>query len=192
MIFEKEAFGILSLLLNAMSGIPYIYFVLKGKTRPHVFTWILWGVLAAIAAAAQGTAQAGPGNWTVILSAVLSLITAALAFSHGDRGTTRGDWVAFIIGLAAIPLWYVTANPLAAVILVTISDGAGYIPTIRKSWMKPREEMVSSYGISNLKHFAAIAATSSYSATTLVYPVALSLMNGALIAVLLWRRRILK
>jgi len=90
--------------------------------------------------------------------------------------------------LSAIPLWYYTKNPLAAVIIATIIDVLAYYPTFRKSYLKPKEEMIFSYIVSNAKHIMSLFAMSGYSMTTVLYPVALFIMNGALIGMLALRR----
>ena len=187
-MLDKNLFGYLSLFFVVLSGAPYIWSVLKKKTRPHIFTWIIWGSVSAIAAAAQYAGNAGPGAWAAGMSAVFSLATALLALPYGERSITRSDWVAFIGGLSAILAWYCTADPLIATILATLIDAMAYYPTFRKSYAKPQEEMVFSYLISNVKHIASMFAMMEYSMTTLLYPTVLFSMNSALIIMLAWRR----
>jgi hypothetical protein len=188
-MLDKNLMGYLSLAFVVLSGVPYVHSILKGRTKPHVFTHVIWGLLAAIACAAQYSGNAGPGAWAAGLSAAFSFGTAALSFSHGEREITRSDWITFMAGLSAIPLWYFTANPLVAVILATSIDALGYYPTFRKSYKKPSEEMTLAYIISNLKHIASFFAMTEYSATTLLYPGVLFMMNSALIFMLTWRRK---
>ena len=187
-MFDKNVMGYLSLLFVVLSGAPYLYFVLKGRTKPHLFTWIIWGLLTGMAAAAQYAGNAGPGAWAAGLSAVFSILTALLCVSHGERNITRSDWIAFLAGLGGIPLWYVTASPLIAVIWVTGIDALGYYPTFRKSYRRPKEEMAFSYVISNVKHIASLFAMTTYSLTTVFYPAVLFVMNSALIFMLIVRR----
>jgi hypothetical protein len=188
-MITKDLLGYLSVFFTLLSGVPYIFSVLKGRTKPHVFTWIIWALLSAIAAAAQYTGNAGPGAWATECSATVSLVIAVLSFSHGERDITLTDWVAFAGGLTAILLWYLTSNPLMGSLLATASDASGYYPTFRKSYKKPKEEMILSYVASNMKHVASICAMTIYSATTLAYPVIIFGMNCGLIFLLIWRRR---
>ena len=190
-MIDKNLFGYLSLVFVVLSGAPYIWSILARATRPHVFTWVLWGVLTAITAAAQHVSHAGPGAWAATLSAAFCFVTAVLAFTHGERDITRSDWATFIVGLSAVPIWYLTASPLAAVIWVTLIDALGYYPTIRKSIAKPQEEMAFSYIISNLKHVASLFAMAEYSMTNLFNPMVLFAMDTVLI-VLLTRQRLMK
>ena len=185
---DKILYGYLSLFFAVLSGAPYLLSVLARKTKPHIFTHVIWGLVAAIAAAAQYAGHAGPGAWAAGLSALFSLATAALASTHGEKTITRSDWAAFVAGLGIIPIWYYTNEPLTATILATLIDGFAYYPTFRKSYAKPREEMIFSYVVSNAKHTASLFAMVEYSATTLLYPLVLFTLNAALIVMLALRR----
>ncbi len=192
MILDKSAFGLLSIALTLVSILPYIWHTLKGEVRPHVFSWIIWGTATTIITVTQHMAGAGPGAWSAATSTVLSFVVVLIAFIHrSDFSITRSDWVAFIIGLAIIPVWQLTHDPLWASLLATAIDSMGYYPTFRKSWHKPHQELVSLYFVANLKHLASIAAMVQYSATALFMPMTMLIINVVLIALLFWRRHIL-
>jgi len=191
-MFDKNVMGYLSLFFVVLAGVPYIYLTLTGKTKPHVFTRLIWGILAAIVSAAQYTENAGPGAWAAGLAALFTLTTAILGFWYGEKNITRSDWISFIAGLCAAPLWYFTSNPLAAVVLVTLIYAAGYYPTFRKSYTKPKEEPIFSYFVNNMKHATSILAMTEYSVTTLLFPAVLLILNAGLIVMLVWRRRSLR
>ena len=189
-MMNDVAFGWLSLLLTVVSYLPYIVSVARGNTRPHVFGWAIWALVSLIAAAGQYAGMAGPGAWATVLSGLFCvLIVVMAALQKGDKSITRNDRILFCAALMAMPLWYVTENPLSAVVLVTLIDAAGYVPTMRKSWHAPKHEMPLHYIISNGKHIAAIAAMNVYSLTTMLYPVTLFVLNTALIALIYYRRR---
>jgi hypothetical protein len=42
-------FGLLSLFLAVVSYVPYVRSILVGSTKPHAFTWLVWGTVMAIA-----------------------------------------------------------------------------------------------------------------------------------------------
>ncbi len=184
-----EILGWLSVLLTAIAYIPYVVSTWRGNTRPHVFSWTIWALLMLIAAAGQYAGQAGPGSWATGFSGIFCVLIAIMAaMQKGDKAITRIDCLIFAAALMAIPLWYITKDPLTAIVLVTLIDAAGYIPTMRKAWRAPRQEMLLHYVISNIKFLAAMAAISVYSMTTLLYPAALFMLNAALIT-LIWHRR---
>ncbi len=190
MTTDHVLFGWLSLALTVISYLPYIVSVWRGNTRPHVFGWAIWALVSLIAAAGQYAGAAGPGYWATLLSGLFCIvITIMAALQKGDKSITRHDKILFVSALLAMPLWYVTNDPLSAILLVTLIDASGYIPTMRKSWYAPHHEMPLHYIISNVKHILAIAATVTLSVTTLLYPITLFVLNTALILMIYYRRR---
>jgi chromate transport protein ChrA len=189
---DKELFGYISLAFTFAAYTPYMWLTWKGRIKPHVFSWAIWALLMGIGAAGQMAGHAGPGAWSSAFSALSCFIICLLSLHYGEKNITKHDVTIFIAGLSAIPLWYFTSEPLAAILLVTFIDGLGYIPTIRKSWHRPHEEMPVHYIISNTKHFAAFFAMTAYNYTTMFYPVALFIMNGLLVIMIYYRRYTLK
>ena len=192
MIITNEILGAVSIILAALSLIPYFISVLSGRTRPHMFSWAIWTVLTAIAFMVQWTSGAGPGAWATAFSAVGCLAILIAAFWHGERHITRSDWATFIAALLAIPIWLLTENAALAAIWVTVIDGLGFYPTFRKSWFKPHEEMVSSHAISMVKHVFSILALNQIFIATAFYPAALIGLNFALVTMIIFRRRYLR
>jgi hypothetical protein len=182
-------FGLISVVLATWSFVVYLKSILRGETRPHLFTWILWTLLTWIAFVIQVYAGAGPGAWATGVAAVLTSIIFIYAIRFGDREYKRSDWVALILGLMSIPLWMVTEDPTWSAILVTIIDAFGFYPTIRKSWVKPKEESLLGHSIPILKHAFSIAAIQSHSIASTFYPAVLLLMNVILVAVIYVGRR---
>ncbi len=189
---DKEIFGYIALILALAAYCPYIWSTFRGKTRPHIFTWIIWGLVMTIAASAQYAGAAGPGSWAPQLGGILSFVIVVLAYKQGEKNITLYDVLIFIAALSAIPLWQFTHNPLTAIIIVTMIDLLGYLPTFRKAYTKPYEEMCLIYIISNLMHGMSIVAMNTYSITTILYPIALFIGNSALVGMIYWRRSVLR
>lgn len=187
-----EIWGLLSVALAAFSLVPYFIATLRGTNKPHVFTWIIWSLLTGIAFLLQYLEGAGSGAWSGFFSTLFCTAILIAALRHGEKNITRGDWGIFLAALAAIPIWLVTKNPALAAVWVTIIDAAGYIPTMRKSWIKPYEEMAMTHGISALKHVFVLLAVQSVSFTTTVYSFGMLVMNSTLWLLILWRRMAVK
>lgn len=188
----KVLLGIAAIGLGLLSYVPYIINIHKGITKPHAFSWFIWGFLTLIAFAAQVHDKGGAGAWVTFLSGVVSLYIAALAWKVRDINTiTRSDWITFIVSLTAIPLWLITNNPLWSVILISAIDVVGYYPTFRKAFLLPHEEYIPSYNLGTAKHLTSIAALQNYSFVTVFYPAVLAFMNIAFVIWVLTRKRIL-
>ncbi|MDD5585896.1 MAG: hypothetical protein PHY92_02935 [Alphaproteobacteria bacterium] len=187
-VSHKEALGLLSIALFIVGYSRYFWHIFKGQTKPHAFSWLVWGIITAIAFFAQNSDNAGPGAWTTGFGAVVYFVIAGLALFRGERDIKRSDWLAFTGALAAIPLWYLTGDPLSAVVLIAIIETLAFFPTIRKSYAKPHEETLFMYTMEILRFVPAIFALEHYSAVTLINPLYTIVLNGAFIVMALWRR----
>lgn len=188
-LFENEIlFGFLACAVSAAAAIPYIRDILRGRTRPHAFTWLLWVLTMSIVAAAQISDDAGPGAWAMVVGAGLTFCIFLLSLKYGEKHITRADWVAFVAGLCAVPLWIVTQNPLWSVVLVTGIDTMAYVPTIRKSWWKPHEETLLTYAVSMLWQGLSILAMDNITLVTVLAPATFVTVNGLFIAYVFARR----
>lgn len=170
--------------------VPYLYTTFTRQTKPHIFSWIIWGATTSIVFVAQLSEGAGRGAWPIGLSALLSFVVAATAMlRHADGNITRSDWVFFLIAVAAIPVWLLTENALWAVVMVTLIDLLGFGPTLRKSYMAPYEENVLLYLLMIFRGVFAITALEVMNLATVLFPLAISLASAVVLALLLLRRR---
>lgn len=188
---DKFVFGVLSVLVTIWCAIPYILGILRGTTKPHVFTWLLWSLTTGIAAAAQLYDGGGAGAWSMVASGTLCFVIFLMSLKSGEKHITRSDWVTLAVGLSAIPLWLVTKDPLWSVIIVCSIDALAYIPTFRKSWAKPQEEAVLMYVLALVWQAMSVFALENYTLVTVLSPATLLTMNASLVTFLWWRRKVL-
>lgn len=184
----KTIFGLVSVALAATGYTSYAVTVLRGRTRPHLFSWWIWGLVMAVAAAVQLTNGAGAGAWVTVFSAAACLAIALLSLRHGDRDIAPSDWVALAGALTILPVWAVTRNPLLAVVMASAIEWLGYYPTMRKSWRRPHQETAITYSLDLTKWLMSLWALTAYTAVTLIYPLALLAANTVLVTIILGRR----
>jgi hypothetical protein len=185
----KTALGIIATVMAFVSYIPYIRNMLSGKTKPHAFSWLVWGTLTAIAFVGQVTDGAGPGAWVTGFTAFVSFFIFITALRTGEKDIEKSDWLSLIGAGVAMLLWWATSDPLIAVILITLIDALGFFPTFRKSYHKPYQETAITFAISGLKFVIAIIALENLTPTTWLYPASLVIMNGIFVVMLLIRRK---
>ena len=183
-----EIWGAISVGFAVVSFAPYLWATLRGTNKPHLFTWIIWTLLTAIAFALQYLEGAGSGSWSGAVSTLFSVAILVAAIRHGEKHITRSDWVVFLLALMAIPIWLITQNAAWAAVWVTAIDGAGYIPTMRKSWIKPYEEMTTTHALSMIKHVCVLLAVQNVHFATVFYSWGMIVMNGLLV-LMIWVRR---
>lgn len=187
----KALFSLLAVVVSLMAFIPYITGIVKGRLRPHVFSWVIWTLTTTIVFFAQMTDGAGVGAWPIGFSAVLALLIASLAYRHrGVVVVARSDWLFFGLALSALPVWALTSNPMWAVIILTTVDMLGFAPTWRKTYWAPHSESVVFFGLTALRCLLIVLALEHYSVTTALFPIMIGLAASVTLSLALWRRRV--
>ncbi len=175
--------------IAVVSYVLYFIDIAKGKTKPHAFSWFVWGVLEVIGFSALLASQAGAGAWITGCSAVFTLTIAAIGLKQKTKSYTLTDWLAFTLALLAIVLWWLTKQPAVAILLVATADTLAFIPTFRKSYSQPWQESISMYLLSAFKYCLALLSLDHYIFTTVFYQAILVCMNSAFISLLVIRRK---
>jgi hypothetical protein len=188
----KILIAIISVAMTVAGYWFYIRDIFAGRTKPHAFSWLVWASLTGIAFAGQLSAHAGPGAWVTFTTATIAFFVFLLAIFKGEKNITRSDKLNLAGAGFALLLWFFTDSPLWSVILITIIDFLGFLPTFRKSWHKPHEETFIHYVLAGLKFVLAIMALENYSIITWLYPASLVLANLGFAAMLMIRRRQLR
>jgi len=188
----KELLSAIAIILTFIAFIPYIRSIQQGKTKPHVFSWIIWASVTFIVFLAQLADDGGAGAWPIGISGLITLYVAMLAYSKkSDRMITKKDWLFFSIAMSALPFWYFTSNPLWAVVILTTVDLIGFAPTFRKAYSYPYEEQILFFILMAIRNLIAIVALENYSLTTVLFPAATALACIIFIQMVMYRRTVL-
>src|SRR5690606_244677 len=190
---DKALLAAVAAVLTVVAFAPYLRSIQQGRTQPHVFSWIVWGINTGVAFIAVLAEQGGAGSWVIGFSCVVTLFVAALAYlKRADVSITGTDWVFFLAAIATMPLWYLTDDPLWSVVLITIIELLGFCPTFRKCWHQPHSESISFLVILILRNALIVAALERYVLTTILFPVAMAAACAVLIMMMVWRRQLTK
>jgi len=181
--------GGVAAIIGVIGFLPYFRNLFAGRTKPHTFSWLIWGILSAITFAAQIASGAGPGAWIIGVAATLSLAVFVIAIFKGEKEITRLDKISLASAALGIALWIVTTNPLWSVVIVTIVDAVGYIPTFRKTYKQPYGETLTLYFLSSVSFVISLFALQVVDLTTALYPTSLIATNMIFISMVLMRRR---
>lgn len=188
---HKELFGALALVLTFVAFIPYFRSIWQKKTRPHIFSWLIWAAGTVIISIAQWTDGAGIGAWPIAVSGLLTFGVVLLALARvPDTSIVKLDWLFLGLALTALPLWFFTSTALSAVIVLTVVDLLGFGPSIRKAYERPTEENASFFAVAVLRNGCVIAALENYSWTTVLFPAAVGGACVLFVLLILARRRI--
>ena len=188
----KEILSAIAIALTLLAFVPYIRAIVNGTTRPHVFSWVIWGATTFVVFLAQLEGRGGVGAWPIGVSGTITLGIAGLAYvKRADMTITQADWLFLVSALSALPLWYLTSDPVWAVVILTTVDVLGFGPTARKVYRFPHSESVLFFALFAARNLIVILALEHYSVTTVLFPAVIAAACMLLIALALYRRRVL-
>ena len=188
----KEIASAAAIAITIIAFAPYIRAILIGKVQPHVFSWIIWGTTTFVVFLAQLQDSGGVGAWAIGVSGVMTIFIALLAYwKRSDLTITRIDWLFFALAITALPIWGTTDNPMWAVIVLTFVDLLGFAATVRKSYAQPYSESLLFFTLFLLRNLLVLIALENYSLTTALFPAVISVACLFLIAMIVYRRRII-
>ena len=191
MFGTKEIIGIIAVVLTFVGYIPYFIDIHNGKTKPHMFSWLVWSVTTGVVIALQISAGAGPSVW-VTCSVWLMLVTVfCLSFRYGHKDRRAIDTIFLIVALAAIPLWLFAKQPILAIVLLCTIEMLGFAPTIRKAWIDPYSETLAMFVVTSFRHILALLALANWNIVSYLFPLTWVLANGGFAILLIVRRKII-
>lgn len=187
----KQVLGILTVVLTFVGFVPYFISIAKGKAKPHVFSWIIWGITTLIVFLVQVEEKGGAGSWSTGLSTFTTFATAAIAyFKKSDDSITFTDWVFFVAALASLPLWYFASDPFWAVVILTIVDLCGFGPTFRHAYVQPFEEDIPLYSLFVVRSAISIVALENYNLATVLFPAVIGFSSLVFVGMVVYRRKV--
>jgi len=186
---QKQIIGLASLGIALCGYTPYIINVLRGKTKPHAFTWLVWEVLAVVGFGIQLRGDGGPGTWLLGLTTIATLVIFLLSLKYGHKEFHITDKISLALAGATFIFWLLADQPLMAAILISLIEAiGGFFPTFRKSYKLPYEETIASYAAYTISTALAIIALDNRSLELVLYPAAVMIMNIVFVVFLLIRR----
>jgi hypothetical protein len=185
----KQMVAVIAASLTFVSYIPYYRDILRGKTHPHLYTWLLWALLSALLVVLQIKGGAGAAVLVSGAAVVLCIGVVILSIKKGTKDITRLDKYVAVMGLVAIFFWLVIDQPVLSALLLIVADLLAFIPTIRKSWKSPHSETLSLYVTNTLRFSMALFSVREYTFLSASWIVVWVLANGLFALMLILRRR---
>lgn len=163
----------------------YIRATVRGETKPNRVTWLMWSVaplIGSVAAFSDGV------RWAVLpvfMSGFAPLLVFIASFVNPKSfwKLEKFDYICASCSILALLLWWITKEPLIAIIFSIASDAFAAIPTLLKSWKHPDSESVEAYTTGLFCSITSFFALKTFSFSELAFPIYLVFINSTLIAV---------
>ena len=187
---SEEIVGLLAAALTIASYLMYFRGIVYHGTVPHAVTWFAWALFGGIAFAGQVLGNGGAGAWATGLGACFCLVISVVGIWRGGREIRLADYGCLAFALLAIVVWKLSADPFLAVVTVTLADVIVMLPTLRKGWIRPHQETLSTFCLTAIRHVLAVIAMREHSVLTTLYPAALIASNITFVLIVLLARRV--
>ncbi len=177
--------------LAFVGNIAYLKDVVRGKVRPHPYTWFIWSIVSLVTFLGGVEKGAGIGaiptavaeGFTIIifLYAVARLFTRA-GGSERMRAEEIGhirpiDHIFLVVALLGLIPWALTNDPTISVIVVVTIDVIAFIPTLRKTWAHPETEQPLLYQMNVTRHILTLFSLGAFNVATALHSVAMIITN---------------
>jgi hypothetical protein len=184
----KTVSAIVATVIGVGCFIPYILDTFKRKTQPHIYTWLIWTILQATGVIAMFNNGAGIGVLALTIGTFFCAFVCIISIKYGTKNITMFDTICLIGALLSIGVYVFLHQPLLSVILISAIDFMGVLPTLRKAWIEPHTETLSMYALFLVSGCFSVMALHEYTATTVIYPATLVVINVLATLVIFFRR----
>lgn len=173
----KTTVAIIAALLAIVGNIPYVRDVIKKRVQPHPYTWLIWSVVSCIVFFGQLAKGAGIGALPTAAAEIFTIIIFFFSLRYGFKNIRQIDTYFFIAALLGIIPWVLTKDPTISVIIAVTIDFIAFIPTLRKTWTKPKTETSLLYGMNVLRHILMLISLQAYNVATMLHSIVMIATN---------------
>lgn len=185
----KETIAIIAAFLAIAGNVPYLREIVKGRVKPHPYTWLVGTIVSGIIVFGQIAKGAGVGVWPTIASEVFTLIIFLFSLRFGFKGITKSDTFFLVLALSGVVLWVSTKDPTLSVIIAVGIDLISLVPTFRKTWTHPKTEAPILFIANTLRHTLALLSLETYNIATMLHSIVMIGTNSALAGIILLRKQ---
>ena len=178
----KPVFGILALLINLLGYVPYVQDIVKGRVKPQRITWGIWAALGSVVFANQVT---NGGGWSVVFfgsTAFLTTLVFVLSLRRGTCGGSKTDRAMLLEAVALFVYWFLSRDSRTTTLIAVLIDAVGALPTIIKTFRKPKTETYPQWVMAGLGGLFALFAVAKADYILFVYPLYIIFVNATIIA----------
>ena len=189
MISIHQLFGWLTAAALLAGFWPYIRDIFKGKTKPERASWVIWGVLLAIAFFTQLSEGA---KWSLVMPGLDFFIVSfifMLSVKYGSGGLIKRDVVSLTVAVFGLVLWGITKQPLTALLIVIGIGAIATYLTLVKTFRAPSTETLFAWIMSSISGICAILAVNHLRFGLLVYPIFIFLADTSVMLTILIGRK---
>lgn len=172
----------LAIIFAIIGNSKYFIDTLKGKTKPHPYTWLIWSIVSGVTFFGQYFKGAGIAALPTLVAEIFTIIIFLFSLKYGFKEINKKDHYFLTAALLALLSWFITKDPTIAVIIVVIIDIIAFLPTIRKSLnANAHNETAMLYAMNVLRHLITLYLLESFNIATALHSIAMIICNSLMV-----------
>jgi len=166
-----------------IGGAAYIKDTLWGETKPNRVTWFLWMLAPYIGTAAAIFDGVSWAVLPVFMAGFVPMCVLFVSFINKNAYWKLGafDYTCGLVSVLALVLWYITKEPVVAVIFAATADGLAALPTLSKAWSYPETETGAVYAATLFGALTSFLAIQMWAPSEYIFSAYLVFINSAIL-----------
>lgn len=184
----KEIIAVIAALVAFGGNIPYLRGVISKRITPHPYTWLVWSTVSGITLFGQIAKGAGIGALPTAIAEAFTIVIFLFSLQYGFKNVVKSDNYFLAVALLGLIPWIITKDPTFSVVIAVSIDLVAFVPTIRKTWLKPTTETPALYGANVIRHVLTLFSLQTYNIATTLHSVAMIVTNSIMTTIILRRK----
>jgi hypothetical protein len=172
---------VIASLLAIVGNIHYLRDVIKGRVKPHPYTWFIWTIVSCVVFFGQVAKGAGIGAIPTAFAEVFTVIIFVYSLKYGFKNPPRIDKYFLALALLGLIPWFITKDPTISVIIVVLIDLVAFVPTLHKTYFHSQSETPILYGSNVLRHSLIISTLGAYNIATMLHSISMIITNSIMV-----------
>lgn len=185
----KETLAIIGAVIAVVGNVPYLRDVIKKRVQPHPYTWFVWTIVSGVTFFGQVEKGAGIGALPTAAAGIFTVIIFIFSLQYGFKNIVKTDTYFLIAALLGIVPWVITKDPTISVIIVVTIDLIAFVPTIRKTWQKPKSETPVLFSMNVVRHILTLFSLQAYNIATTLHSIAMIITNSIMTGIIMLKKK---
>jgi len=171
-------YGQIATTIITIAYLPYIFSIFQNKTSPNRTTWLVLFLIGIITFIAYKEIGANATLGVALANVIGPFIIFILSLKFGEGWEDMSDLKYLIFSLIAIILWQIYQSPFIGLIFNLLADSIAFIPTIQKSYFRPKSEDLLTWCLFAIGNIINLFAIEQWSFDIAIYPVYILIAEG--------------
>jgi len=182
---------IFTVLIHTFGGVVYIKDTLTWKTKPNRVSWWIWATAPLIWSAWMYFSQWLTWNiLPVFMAGFIPFLIFISSFVNKKSywELKKLDYICLVLAILGLILWWITNNPLLAIIFSILADFFASLPLIIKSYKFPETETIFPFFTWLIANLSAFLVIKNWLPEEYLFPVYLVLIDIVIILAYYWKK----